>query len=59
MEQEMSGAQYHPRMEHLFITSDCKGNVLLWDARMAFTKKDDEGVVQKVSLLGLICPYRD
>ena len=28
--------QYHPTMEHIFVTSDARGRVCLRDARMAF-----------------------
>lgn len=45
--------QYHPTMEHIFVTSDAKGRVCLRDARMAFGvagKKSNIGVVLTVSL---------
>jgi hypothetical protein len=43
--------QYHPTMEHIFVTSDAKGRVCLRDARMAFgyaEKKSNAGVVLTV-----------
>lgn len=47
---EITGVQYHPRIDHFFITSDGGGNVFLWDARMAFRSKENtEGIVQRVS----------
>lgn len=49
---EVTGVEYHPTLEHLFITSDASGRVVLRDARMAFglhTKRNDEGIVQRVS----------
>ncbi|KAI9507367.1 WD40 repeat-like protein [Russula earlei] len=33
---EFSGVSFHPRTEHLFATSDVRGNVRLRDTRMAF-----------------------
>jgi WD repeat-containing protein 22 len=33
---ESTGVQYHPTIEHVFVTSDAKGRVCLRDARMAF-----------------------
>ena len=36
MNSESTGVQYHPTMEHIFVTSDAKGRVCLRDARMAF-----------------------
>lgn len=51
---EFSGAFFHPRMEHLFATSDVRGNVRLRDTRMAFgsqRQRPKEGIVLKV-----ICP---
>jgi hypothetical protein len=48
---EFSGAFFHPRMEHLFATSDVRGNVRLRDTRMAFgplRQRTKEGIVQKV-----------
>ena len=46
--------QYHPTMEHIFVTSDAKGRVCLRDARMAFGRgysgrKSNAGVVLTVS----------
>jgi DDB1- and CUL4-associated factor 5 len=51
---KFSGAYFHPRMEHLFATSDVRGNVRLRDTRMAFgpqRQRTKEGIVLKV-----ICP---
>ena len=48
---ESTGVQYHPTMEHIFVTSDAKGRVCLRDARMAFghaRKKSNAGVVLTV-----------
>lgn len=48
---EMTGVQYHPMMEHIFVTSDAKGRVYLRDARMAFGsagKKSNAGAVLTV-----------
>jgi WD repeat-containing protein 22 len=48
MNSEATGVQYHPTMEHVFVTSDAKGRVCLRDARMAFgftRKKSNAGVV--------------
>ena len=48
---EFSGAFFHPRMEHLFATSDVRGNVRLRDTRMAFgplRQRTKEGIVLKV-----------
>lgn len=48
---EFSGAFFHPRMEHLFATSDVRGNVRLRDTRMAFgplRQRTNDGVVLKV-----------
>jgi DDB1- and CUL4-associated factor 5 len=48
---EFSGAFFHPRMEHLFVTSDIRGNVRLRDTRMAFgplRQRTKDGVVLKV-----------
>jgi len=55
MEREITGLQYHPLMHHLFISSDCGGNILLWDARMAYTENDvaTNGVLERVSDLSL------
>ncbi|KAF9533088.1 WD40-repeat-containing domain protein, partial [Crepidotus variabilis] len=49
---EVTGAQYHPRAEHLFVSSDHRGNVCLWDARMSFGRsrtslKLGEGIVRR------------
>ncbi|KAN0129519.1 WD40 repeat-like protein [Lactarius tabidus] len=47
---EFSGAFFHPRMEHLFATSDVRGNVRLRDTRMAFgplRQRTNDGVVLK------------
>ena len=48
---EFSGAFFHPLMEHLFATSDVRGNVRLRDTRMAFgplRQRTKEGIVLKV-----------
>lgn len=42
-----TGVQYHPRMAHVFATSDHRGRVCLRDVRMAFGPRG-EGVVQMV-----------
>ena len=45
--------QYHPTMEHIFVTSDAKGRVCLRDARMTFGcagKKSNAGIVLTVCL---------
>ncbi|KAH9991247.1 WD40 repeat-like protein [Russula vinacea] len=47
---EFSGAFFHPRMEHLFATSDVRGNVRLRDTRMAFgplRQRTKDGIVLK------------
>jgi len=51
LEREITGLQYHPLIHHLFISSDCGGNILLWDARMAYTGGNvpTKGVLEKVS----------
>ena len=55
MNAEQTGVQYHPSMDHLFASSNSKGQVYLHDARMAFESDDDEatrgqnGIVQRVS----------
>jgi hypothetical protein len=49
---EFSGAYFHPRMEHLFATSDVRGNVRLRDTRMAFgpmRQRTKDGIVHKVT----------
>jgi len=49
-ENEVTGVQYHPTIEHLFATSDGAGRVLLRDARMAFgplVNRTDGGIVQR------------
>ena len=49
---EFSGAFFHPRMEHLFATSDVRGNVRLRDTRMAFgpmRQRTKDGIVHKVT----------
>ena len=54
MNSESTGVQYHPTMEHIFVTSDAKGRVCLRDARMAFgcaAKKSNAGVVLAVCCL--------
>lgn len=49
---EFTGVQYHPRMEHIFATSDNRGKVYLRDVRMAFgplRARTKQGIVQTVS----------
>ncbi|KAF8158181.1 WD40-repeat-containing domain protein [Crassisporium funariophilum] len=49
-ESEITGVQYHPTIDHLFVTSDGIGRVFLRDTRMAFgplTKRSNEGIVQR------------
>jgi len=51
-ENEVTGVQYHPTIEHLFATSDGAGRVMLRDSRMAFgslVNRTKGGVVQRVS----------
>jgi WD repeat-containing protein 22 len=51
---EFSCAIFHPRMEHLFATSDVRGNVRLRDTRMAFgplRQRTKDGIVLKVGTL--------
>jgi WD repeat-containing protein 22 len=58
---EFSGAFFHPRMEHLFATSDVRGNVRLRDTRMAFgplRQRTNDGVVLKVKH-GVLHPNTD
>lgn len=55
---EFSGAFFHPLMEHLFATSDVRGNVRLRDTRMAFgplRQRTKEGIVVKVTCDILLC----
>ena len=50
---EITGVEYHPYMEHLFITSDNRGAVCLRDDRTAFgplNSRSQRGIVQEVSL---------
>ncbi|PPR07786.1 hypothetical protein CVT26_014971 [Gymnopilus dilepis] len=45
---ELTGVQYHPILEHLFVGSNTIGDVVLRDSRMAFgsqTKRTGEGIV--------------
>ncbi|KAJ7601190.1 WD40 repeat-like protein [Mycena floridula] len=44
---EVSSVAYHPLAEHLFVTSDCSGGVLLWDGRVAWGDDPSRGIVQK------------
>ncbi|KAF8903180.1 WD40-repeat-containing domain protein [Gymnopilus junonius] len=47
---EVSGVQYHPTLEHFFVTSDDHGSVVLRDVRMAFgsqTRGNNQGIVQR------------
>ncbi|KAF8630849.1 hypothetical protein AX17_005208 [Amanita inopinata Kibby_2008] len=47
---EVTGIEYHPHMDHLFVTSDNRGNVCLRDDRMAFgpsSRRSQLGVVQE------------
>jgi len=49
---EATGVRYHPVMEHIFATSDSRGQVCLRDSRMAFgplTGRTRQGIVQLVS----------
>jgi WD repeat-containing protein 22 len=49
-ENEVTGVQYHPTMEHIFATSDGAGRVVLRDSRMAFgplVNRTDGGVIQR------------
>jgi len=49
---EVTGVQYHPRMENIFVTSDSNGRVCLRDARMAFgplNQRNNGGIVRTVS----------
>lgn len=49
IESEVTGVEYHPIMEHIFVSSDSRGNVCLRDARMAFgpsSNRTREGIVQ-------------
>ena len=49
---EFTSAFFHPRMEHLFATSDVRGNVQLRDTRMAFgplRQRTNDGIVLKVT----------
>ncbi|KAH9065241.1 WD40 repeat-like protein [Lactarius vividus] len=48
---EFSGAFFHPRMEHLFATSDVRGNVRLRDTRMAF------GPLRQRTMDGIVLKY--
>jgi WD repeat-containing protein 22 len=51
IESEVTGVEYHPVMEHIFVTSDSRGNVCLRDARMAFgplLNRTRQGIVQVV-----------
>ncbi|KAF9262873.1 WD40 repeat-like protein [Marasmius fiardii PR-910] len=41
LEVEVTGVQYHPQTEHLFVTSDGQGNVCLRDTRMAFGMRSE------------------
>ncbi|KAJ7160099.1 WD40 repeat-like protein [Mycena filopes] len=46
---EVTGVQFHPRMEHVFATSDGNGRVCLRDMRMGFgplSQRTQNGVVQ-------------
>ncbi|KAJ3573186.1 hypothetical protein NP233_g2603 [Leucocoprinus birnbaumii] len=49
LKSEVTGAQYHPNMEYIFLTSDQSGTVCLRDERMAFgplSRRSQEGIVQ-------------
>lgn len=51
IESEVTGLEFHPIMEHIFVSSDSRGNVCLRDARMAFgplVDRTGQGVVQVV-----------
>ena len=48
---EVTGVQYHPQTEHLFVTSDGRGNVALRDTRMSFGSRSERsggGIVLNV-----------
>lgn len=48
---EMTSVQFHPEMEHIFVTSDSRGELCLRDMRMAFgprSRRMNKGVVRKV-----------
>lgn len=48
---EITSVQFHPEMEHIFVTSDDRGGLCLRDTRMAFGPKSrrlNKGVVRKV-----------
>jgi hypothetical protein len=50
----VTGVQYNPQMEYVFLTSEQSGAVCLRDERMAFgplSRRSREGVVQVVSVL--------
>ena len=54
LDAEVTGVEYHPNMEHLFVTSDSQGSVCLRDERMAFgpsTHRSHQGVVLQVGHL--------
>lgn len=58
-ENEVTGVQYHPTIEHLFATSDGAGRLMLRDSRMAFgpfVNRTDGGVVQRVSICVIAAP---
>ncbi|KXN81788.1 DDB1- and CUL4-associated factor 5 [Leucoagaricus sp. SymC.cos] len=49
LKSEVTGVQYHPHMEYIFLTSDQSGAVCLRDERMAFgplSRRSREGIVQ-------------
>ena len=48
---EITSVQFHPEMEHIFVTSDNHGGLFLRDTRMAFGPKSrrlNKGIVRKV-----------
>ncbi|KAF8895628.1 WD40-repeat-containing domain protein [Infundibulicybe gibba] len=51
---EVTGVQYHPQMEHIFVTSESRGDVCLRDSRMTFgplSSRTGQGVVCKYTTL--------
>lgn len=50
-EREMTGVQFHPSGEHVYVTSDQSGKVCLRDVRMSFgplRQRTGEGIVREV-----------
>ncbi|KAL0960803.1 hypothetical protein HGRIS_005819 [Hohenbuehelia grisea] len=49
LDAEITGLQFHPEMDHIFVTSDHKGSLCLRDMRMAFgtlSQRRQSGIVQ-------------